>query len=467
MHGIEVIDRLSRRRAGGIGMLAGMLVLGALGALGALTAPPARADDGAPSEAVIDAPIETWAVHGQVTFTDQAANDFRSPYQGSNSLTPKENRETTDVTLFLGARLWRGAEVWFAPEADEGFGLDDTLGVAGFPSGEAYKVGANAPYCRMQRAFVRQTLDVGEDGEVVEGGAGQLGARRSADRWVITVGKFSVPDVFDTNQYAHDPRGDFLNWSVIDTGTFDYAADAWGYTIGAALERYRGDWTARVGFFDLSDVPNSPDIEPAFHEFQTLLEGERRYRVMDAPGRVLLTWYRSRGRMALLSDAIEYGTQNDEPPQSVPVRRYRTRQGVSVSLEQALTQDLGFFMRAGKTAGNVEAYEFTEIDRTVAAGFSLKGASWHRASDTLGIAAVVNGISAEREAYLAAGGLGFLVGDGRLPHPGAEQIVETYYSLGLFGHVALTLDYQHIRNPAYNEDRGPVSVFAVRVHAQF
>jgi high affinity Mn2+ porin len=420
---------------------------------------------------------ESFAVHGQFTYVEQETSDFNAPYAGANSLSPDRGAETTDATVYLGARLWRGAEGWINGEIDQGFGLDDTVGVAGFPSGEAYKIGKNAPYLRLPRLFVRQTLNL--DGSrdsadagaaqaaAVESAANQLAGPRTADRIVITVGKFSVGDVFDTNQYAHDPRGDFLNWSVIDAGTFDYAADAWGYTAGAALEWYQNAWTLRGGLFDLSNIPNSAHLDPGFHEFQSLLEIERRHDIGGHAGRLCLTLFDSRGRMGLLDDAVRLAESSGTPVDIAAVRRYRGRAGASLDLEQQLTADLGAFARLGKAGGNVETYEFTDIDRTLSAGLSLRGTRWARSDDTVGLAAVNNGISASRERYLNTGGLGVLVGDGRLPHPGPEQIVETYYSLSLLDAVHIGLDYQWINHPAYNRDRGPVSVVAIRLHAQF
>ncbi|HEX3845985.1 MAG TPA: carbohydrate porin, partial [Steroidobacteraceae bacterium] len=212
---------------------------------------------------------------------------------------------------------------------------------------------------------------------------------------------------------------------------------------------------------------NSPRLDPGFHQFQTLLEGERRFAIGGRAGRVVLTAYDSRGRMGLLSSAVERAMQAQGPVDIAAVRQYRGRGGVSLDLEQEVTADLGVFLRVGKAAGNVEAYEFTDIDRTQAAGVSLRGTRWHRPGDTVGLAAIDDEISAARERFLNAGGLGILVGDGRLPHPGPEQILETYYSLGLRGYAHLTLDYQWIGHPAYNRDRGPVSVLAVRAHAEF
>jgi high affinity Mn2+ porin len=398
---------------------------------------------------------------------EQETSAFNAPYAGRNSLSPDRGAETTDATLYLGARLWPGAEGWVDGEVDEGFGLDDTLGAAGFPSGEAYKIGKNQPYLRLPRLFVRQTLNLDDTLQTVDAAANQLGSSRSANRVVITAGKFSAADIFDTNQYAHDPRGDFLNWAAIDAGTFDYAADAWGYTVGAAVEWYQNAWTLRGGLFDLSTVPNSVHLDPGFHEFQSVLELEKRHDIAGRPGRLLLTVFDSRGRMGLLDEAVQLAESTGTPVDIAAVRSYRGRAGASLSLEQQLAGDLGAFARLGKAGGNVETYEFTDIDRTVSLGLSLQGTRWRRADDTLGLAAINNGISAARERYLNAGGLGILVGDGRLPHPGPEQILETYYSLAVFRFAHLSFDYQWINHPAYNRDRGPASIVAVRLHAQF
>jgi high affinity Mn2+ porin len=413
------------------------------------------------------AETESYAVHGQFTYVEQETSDFNAPYAGANSLSSGRGAETADATLYLGTRLWRGAEGWLNGEIDQGFGLDDTLGVAGFPSGEAYKIGKNQPYLRLPRLFIRQTLELGGAVEPLAGAANQLGGPRSADRVVVTAGKFSVGDIFDTNQYAHDPRGDFLNWAAIDAGTFDYAADAWGYSAGAAVEWYRDIWTLRAGLFDLSNIPNSPHLDPGFHEFQYLLEGERRHEIAGRPGRLVVTFYDSRGRMGLLDDAVRLAEDTGSAVDIGAVRRYRSRAGVSLDIEQQLASDLGLFARLGKAAGNVETYEFTDMDRSISAGASLQGARWKRAGDTVGLAVIDSGISAARERYLNAGGLGVLVGDGRLTHPGPEQILETYYSLSVFAAAHLSVDYQWINHPAYNRDRGPVSVVAVRLHAQF
>jgi high affinity Mn2+ porin len=408
-----------------------------------------------------------WLVlHGQTTFVQQYDPPFHAPYRGANSLDSNHGRETWDVTFYAGVRLWQGAELWVNPEIDQGFGLTGTLGVAGFPSAEAYKVGASVPYARVPRMFVRQTIDLGGETQKVQPGINQFSGSQTANRLVITVGKFSVSDLFDTITYAHDPRNDFLNWSLIDAGTFDYAADAWGYTYGAAVEWYQGNWTLRGGLFDLSVVPNNTDLDPHFAQFQWVGEIEHRHMLWGQPGKILLNGFLSRGRMGSFEDAIELAQITGGPADIAQVRRYTSRAGWSVAVEQQIVPNVGVFARAGAANGQIEPYEFTDIDQTTAAGLSLKGKLWGRPDDTFGLAGIVNEISAVHQAFLDAGGLGILVGDGMLPNPGREKILEAYYGLPIFSW-RMTFDYQFIANPAYNRDRGPVSVIETRLHAQF
>lgn len=411
---------------------------------------------------------ESWALRGQATFVPQSNLRFRSPFRGANSLDPKgQVKETFDFTLYAGVRLWTGAEIWVNLEIDQGFGLSSTLGAAGFPNGEAYKVGSASPYPKLHRAFIRQTISLGGEMEKVDPDLNQLGGSRSADRLVFTIGKFSVVDVFDTNKYAHDPRTDFLNWALIDTGSFDYAANAWGYTYGAAMEWYQDIWTVRAGLFDLSLVPNSKILDPNFEQFQTVVELERRHELWGNPGKLKLTGFLSRGRMGRFEDAVRLAAATGEAADISAVRRYRSRSGVSFNVEQQLAPSLGMFIRGGLASGDVEPYEFSDIDRTLAAGLAITGTSWGRPMDTIGVAGILNDISRQHQTYLNAGGLGILVGDGRLPNPGTERILETYYSLPIHSLARLTFDYQRITNPAYNRDRGPVSVFGGRLRLQF
>jgi high affinity Mn2+ porin len=416
----------------------------------------------APAPAAPDTP--PFAIHAQSTFTAQGTPGFSAPYSGANSLTPSQVKETFDATLFLGARLWRGAEVWVNPEIDQGFGLSNTLGVAGFPSGEAYKVGKSNPYFRLQRAFVRQTVNLGGESSKVAADANVMAGTQSANRLVITLGKFGVGDVFDTNAYAHDPRGDFLNWSIIDTGSFDYAADAWGYSVGASAEWYQGDWTLRAGLFNLSKVPNGEVLQTDLSQFEIDGEIEHRHNLHGHPGAIRLAFFRNHGRFERLADAIAAYDATGMMPDPASLRRPATHWGGQLNAEQEVSGALGLFLRAGLGGGSLETDEFTDIDRSVAVGGRLKGQGWGRGDDSIGFAFVDNGISKERQLFLADGGLGLLVGDGQLPHPGDERIVESFYDWQLAPHVNLTADYQFVSNPGYNRDRGPAHVFALRAH---
>lgn len=412
--------------------------------------------------------------HGQATFLWQGNPSFNAPYFGQNSLpNAAEGRQTTDATLYAGVRLWQGAEFWVDPEIDQGFGIGDTHGLAGYSSGEAYKLGSDYPYARVQRYFVRQTINLGGESSKVEADINQFAGEQTSNRLVLTVGKFGIVDIFDTNKYANNAKTDFMNWSLINAGTFDYAGDAWGSTYGAAAEWYQGAWTLRGGVFDLSATPaggNSPSaygLDPSFSQFQLVGEIENRYQLLGQPGTIKVTGFLSRGRAGEFANALALAAITGSPIDISAVRTYTSRPGISINLQQQITDDLGLFARAGWADGNVEPWDFADIDRTLSGGISLTGAKWGRPDDTFGLAGVLNGITGVHQAYFNAGGIGLLIGDGQLPHPGLEQIVETYYSYALTGSTRLTADYQFIANPAYNTDRGPVNVFSGRFHWQF
>jgi len=425
----------------------------------------AHAED--PSALLGGGESDVFAVHAQASFTDQYHPRFSSPYQGNNSLNPgQRGDETTDATLYLGLRPWRGAEVWADPEIDQGFGLSATLGIDAFTSGEAYKVGKSTPYPKLQRLFLRQTIDLGGAKHRTDADLNTFAGETTENRLVLTLGKFSVVDVFDTNKYAHDPRNDFLNWGLIDTASYDYAANAWGYTYGAALEWYQQAWTLRGGLFDLTLVPNSTHLDEHAHQYQFDAEVERRYALFGQDGAIRATGFLSEGRMARYADAVALAMATGDPASVALVRHFHARSGVSINLEQALSDDLGLFARAGHSEPQFEAFEFTDMDNSVALGLSLKGLRWRRKDDTIGLAVECGEASHDAIAYFNAGGLGILAGDGILPHPGPETVVETYYSLQIGAIAHLSADYQFIDNPAFNRDRGPVSVFGLRLHMQ-
>ncbi len=411
---------------------------------------------------------ENWAIHGQATNVWLLQPAFRSPYEGPHSLRAGTNgRETVDVTLYAGVRPWSGAEIWINPEVDQGFGLSDTFGVAGYPSGEAFKVGKAYPYFLVQRGFLRQTVDLGGETEKLDPDLNQLGGTQTANRVVFTIGKYCIVDIFDTNKYAHDPRNDFFNWSIIDQGAFDYAANSWGFTYGGAAEWYQDWWTARAGLFDLSLEPNSDKLSPGFAQGQFVGELEERHSVWDQPGKLKLLYWLTRGNLGTYLDALALGAATGQTPSTGAVRRFRTKDGFGLNLEQQLATDFGVFARASMSQGTVEEVDFTDINRSISAGLSLTGSRWGRPDDTVGLAGAINRISHQGKLYLAAGGPGGIIGDGQLPNAGPEQILEAYYSIALFSFAHFTADYQFIKNPAYNRDRGPVSVFGLRLHVQY
>ena len=441
-------------------LLAGLLALGSTAT--------ARAQDAQP-QAGEHKPVtpETWAVHLQATDILQYYPAFHSAFQGPNSFRPQATSgNTVDATLYVGVKLWAGGEIWGNLEMYQGYAPNNTLGAAGYVNGDGAKVGRAHPYTRIARLFLRQTFDLGGEADDQEADLNVLGAHRTKDRVVITVGKLNATDVFDTNKNAHDPRTDFLNWSLITAGNFDYAADAWGYTYGAAAEWYRGDWAWRAGVFDLSIVPNNAVLTSDFSQFQLIGEAERRFTLGGRPGAVRLAGFVTRGGMGRYDDATALALATGKPADIALVRRYRSRPGAYLNVEQEVADGVGLFGRLGWADGTYESYEYTDIDRTAQAGVAVSGERWGRKGDTVAAALVVNGLSSAGDRYLNAGGLGILIGDGRLPHPGAERILETYYSLGVARGMTLSLDNQLIQNPAYNRDRGPVDVVSLRLHLE-
>ena len=431
-------------------------------------APAADADAApAPNQPTDAKPDKFWAIHAQATDVLQYHPSFRSPFEGRNSLPGEaELANTLNAAVLVGLRPWKGGQAWFDGEVNQGFAPGNTEGVAGYVNGEGAKVGHHSPYFRPQRWFFRQTFELGGGKDEVDPGPSEFGGETTRNRLVITFGKFSLTDVMDDNQYAHDPQNDFLNWAIIDNGSWDYAADAWGFSRGVTAELYWQDWTARGALMELSNIPNNANLTPAFHQFQ--LDGELEYQQkwLGREGKIKLLGFASRGQMGRFDDALALAALTHSTPDTALVRHYRTRYGLSLNVEQPVSDNGGLFLRAGWADGRYETYEYADIDATVAGGGSVSGARWGRKDDTAALALVVNSISNAHQQFLAAGGLGILVGDGRLPHPGAEAIVETYYSLAVLKWARLTFDYQLIANPAYNRDRGPVSVLGLRLHVQ-
>jgi high affinity Mn2+ porin len=440
-------------------------------ALFAAISPVSASAQKAPLDLAIPAGIELlatalpgeWSTHYQYTAIDQGHPAFRSPYSGSNSLNPGNRmNETMSATAYLGRTLWQGGALYLDPELNQGFGLSHTTGVAGFPNGEAQKAGEHAPKLNIARFYLVQTIGLGGEQEKVEDGLNQVAGTRDISRVTIYAGKLAVNDLFDTNGYAHDPRNDFMNWSVWEGGAYDYAADQKGYSDGIAAELNQKDWAFRAGAFLMPKRSNDRDLETRILQrggYQAELE--ERYELYGKSGKLRLLGFVNRGFAGTYREALSV-----PGVAIVQTRKERLKEGFVVNLEQAISDDLGAFARFSFNDGQNEIMSFTDIDRSGLVGVSLKGSAWQRPDDTIGLAAVINALSSAHADFLKAGGLGILVGDGRLNYA-TENIMEAYYRIQLAKPLSLTADYQFVANPAYNRDRGPVSILAVRAHLQF
>ncbi|HEV3262118.1 MAG TPA: carbohydrate porin [Gemmataceae bacterium] len=412
---------------------------------------------------------EPWySVHEQGTIVTQEHDHFRSPYVGPNSLLPVEPSATSETaTLFLDARLWEcgtsSGELVFNPEISGGRGFSGTLGLAGFPNGEISRVGESLPTPYIARLFWRETWGLGGEREKVEDDANQIAGIRDRDRVTLLVGKMSATDVFDNNRYSHDPRTQFLNWSIMYNGAWDYPANVRGYDYGVVLDLTTVFWAVRYGIFAEPKFANSAPLDPHIAKANgQILEFQENYRLVDCPGVVREWVYLNHAHMGNYREALAEMPVN---PDITLTRAYRFKYGFGANLEQELTKDLGAFIKVGWNDGQSESWAFTEIDETVAVGLLLKGKHWRRPNDVVGVAAVVNGLSRPHRDYLAAGGLGFIIGDGRLNY-GPEEILETYYDWQLVKGINVALDFQGVNHPAYNRDRGPVAIGTIRVHVE-
>ena len=415
-----------------------------------------------------------FSLHGQTTFIEQGVAGFHSPYVGSQSLVPHQARGTLTATAFLGLRLTDSTELYYNPEFDQGFGLSRTTGVAGFVNGEAQKAGSSSPKLRSQRYYIRQTFGLGGETETVPDGPNQVATTRDIERITVIAGKFALGDFFDGNIYAHDPRVDFFNWALWESGAYDFPANLPGYTQGVVAEYNRKDFAVRAAYTQVPKLPSTDPLDPRFtRRGGATIEFEERHvlPLLDQPGRLRIGAFATQGRTANYRQVLNLSAVDplDIPDVNTAVnltRKDRPKQGAYINLEQAITPEIGMFARISAADGRNENLSFTDIDRSASGGLSFKGSLWDRPSDTVGVGAVIDGLSHAHRLFFAAGGTGLVIGDGAL-HYGPEKGVETYYALGLTKTLTLTFDYQLIVNPGYNKDRGPASFFGTRIHADF
>ena len=425
-----------------------------------------------------DAP-QTWNWHIQNTDIVQGYPAFSSKYSGPNSLpSGGETRETVSFDVYAGVRLWRGAEAHIDGLMWQGFGIGNTLGVEGFPNGEAFKVGTAVPNGNIARLFIRQTFALGGDPKNVSDSDLTLAGEQPVPRLTITLGRFSAEDIFDNNSYANDPRTQFMNWALMANAAWDYPADALGYTTGTALELYTPRWALRYGFFQMPGSKNGLTAEDKFlkwpqdnsagdgefyHSWGMVAELERRWSLHTHPGTVRLLAFLNEADMGSYQEAVNEPTH---PADIEETRTYRFKYGFGLNAEQEIMKNVGIFSRLGWNDGHQEGWAFTDVNYSGSLGVSINGESWRRPDDTFGLAGVLSGISHENQKYLAAGGTDLLDGDGALNY-GWEKIAETYYDFKIWKTIHGALDYQFICNPAFNRDRGPVSVLGARFHWEF
>jgi high affinity Mn2+ porin len=416
---------------------------------------------------VAPATAENFNVHAQATIITQWHDGFRSPYVGPKSLLPDESAKTSVTgTLFMGLRMpWQGGAIYFDPEIAGGEGFSGVQGIADFPNGEIPKVGSPAPQPYVARAYYQQIFGLGGPAQHFDSDQNQLAGDEDVRRITVWLGKFAATDFFDNNTYAHDPRTQFMNLGMIDNTAWDYSADARGYTVGGAVEYNDATWALRYGFFQEPKVANGGTLDGHFPQaVGNVWELEDRWNIRDQPGVVRFLAYLNLADMGSYRAAL--AAPGPAGPDVTLSRTYSTKYGFGFSAEQSINPNLAIFARAGWNDGQTESWAFTEVDDMGSIGISLKGTNWGRPDDVVGVAGAIAGLSDAHKDYLAAGGIGFIIGDGKLSYA-PEEVFEAYYNCKVVDHIFVTPDFQMVNNPAYNSDRGPVAILSLRVHADW
>ncbi|HMH23153.1 MAG TPA: carbohydrate porin [Puia sp.] len=423
----------------------------------------------APNDALFGG--DGWSYHFQFTGIVQGHPSFSSSYSGQNSQASDRQRAySVTSTLYLGRKLWPGASVYFDPEMAGGKGVGSTLGIAGFPNGETFRIGNPEPTVYIARIFLRQHISLDKDHyEEVIDDVNQIKERLSTSRITLSAGKFSVGDFFDGNNVSHDPRSDFMNWSLMNNGAYDYAANTRGYTYGFVAEYVKPNWTLRLATVLEPEYANGPVLDVHYlHTNSENLELEKRYSMQGHKGTVRLLGYYNVNKAPNYKDAVAARLNGDTSTlDAIYGKKYgATKIGFGVNADQELSGAVNAFLRLGWNDGRNASWAFAEIDNTLSGGIRINGKSWRRQADNIGIALVSNGISSGHRDFLKIGGYGFMIGDGQLPNYGREDIAEAFYASKIFTNCWLTLNYQFVGRPAYNKDRGPVHLFAARLHIE-
>jgi high affinity Mn2+ porin len=411
---------------------------------------------------------ETWNIYLQATSVGQRHGSFPSPYVGPLSLVGYGERDASlTATVFMGWR-WHHTQVYFDPEIAGGRGFSATNGIANFTNGEITRAASATPKPYIARLYVTHDFGFGDERETFTSDANQLAGSRPATRYSVTAGRFTLTDFFDNNRYSHDPRTQFLGWATMYNGAWDYAADVRGYTWGWVHEFHTPHWSVRYGSAAEPRTANGPRFDRRiFRDRGDQLEGEVDYTLRSHAGTIRLMHYQNRTRSGNYAEAIRIGEATGTTPDITANRRVGTlKYGFGLSADQEIRKDIGVFGRLGWNDGKTESFAFTAIDRLATAGVSVKGTSWQRPNDNVASALTIAGLSGVHATYLALGGLDFLIGDGKLRY-GPESVWESYYSAQVRPGVFATFNVQHLVNPAYNRDRGPVWIESLRLHLEW
>jgi high affinity Mn2+ porin len=412
---------------------------------------------------------ELWNAYYQATSIGQEHGTFHSPYEGALSLRDvPEHVVSLTTSLFFGLRLGDNTQFYFDPEIAGGRGFSGVNGIANAPNGELPRVASATPKPYLARLYISHDFGFGSEKEHFESDANQLGADRPMTRYTIVVGRFSVTDFFDNNNYTHDPRTQFIPWGVMYNGAWDYPADTRGYTWGMVHEFHTRNWSLRYGSAAEPKLANGSRFDRRlFRDRGDTFEQERRYSIGNHPGAIRVLEYMNRSYSGHYGDALRLAAQTGTTPDVTAVRRFGTlKYGMGVSFDQQISQDIGLFTRLGWNDGKTASFAFTAIDRLASGGVSVKATKWHRKQDIAATSLTASGLSGVHALYLARGGLDFLIGDGKLNYA-PEYVWETYYSARLFPGFFATFDLQRVYNPAYNHDRGPVWIEGIRLHMEF
>lgn len=407
---------------------------------------------------------EIFSIHVQTTIINQNKPTFSAKYSGDNSLiTQSESQTSITSTLYLGSRLWNGASAFINPEIAGGSGLSSALGIAAATNGETFRIGDPTPKIYIARLFFTQTIALSGENTFQTSDLNQLAGSLPTNYLSVTLGKISISDFFDRNKYSHDPRTQFMSWGLMSNGAWDYPADTRGYTPSIVLEYITPADELRYAFSLVSITANGSIMDwqiskAGSHTF----EYTHRYTLSNQAGVIRLLGFFTNAKMGNYREAVATNPGN---PDIHSVEKYgNAKFGFALNVEQDFSNTFGGFVRASWNDGNNETWAFTEIDRSFSTGLNLTGESWKRNNDNIGIAFVVSGISEAHQAYLKAGGKGFILGDGNLNY-GSEKLAELYYTLNLSPNIYFSGTYQLVLNPGYNKDRqGPVSVFSARLH---